>query len=359
LTEDQLAMLWRLGTEPILCFDGDAAGRRAAYRALELALPLLEPGRALRFALLPEGQDPDDLVRSGQVQTLERVVNGARPLVDLLWAREIEAGPLDTPERRAALERRLRDAVGLIRDETLKRYYREEIETRLASLQDDAAGSAGRFRRGKGRGEMRNGRWVPPQAGPMLPPGYRTSPVLSRSLLAASGARERTSGPAPSGREALILAMVIAHPHLLHGHAEILSELEVSGGSAQRLRDALLDCAAEEELDPVIVAGRLARANLARAADDLVARVHHGDRWMLDPGADPARVEAALQQAITLQRKAETLNSELRAAERALAEDGSETNFAWLCQVLDQISSLDGAEADMDGAAASALLQPR
>jgi DNA primase len=153
--------------------------------------------------------------------------------------------------------------------------------------------------------------------------------------------------------------MVIAHPHLLHGHAEILSELEVSGGSAQRLRDALLDCAAEEELDPVIVAGRLARANLARAADDLVARVHHGDRWMLDPGADPARVEAALQQAITLQRKAETLNSELRAAERALAEDGSETNFAWLCQVLDQISSLDGAEADMDGAAASALLQPR
>ena len=80
---------------------------------------------------------------------------------------------------------------------------------------------------------------------------------------------------------------------------------------------------------------------------------------MLDPGADPARVEAALQQAITLQRKAETLNSELRAAERALAEDGSETNFAWLCQVLEQISSLDGAEADLEGAAATVLLQPR
>src|SRR5919112_5609301 len=133
LTEEQLALLWRLADEPILCFDGDKAGRRAAYRALDVALPSLVPGKSLRFALLPEGQDPDDLARSGGGAAVERVLKSAHPLVDILWAREIEAGPLDTPERRAALEARLREALAVMRDETLKRYYREEIEMRLAA----------------------------------------------------------------------------------------------------------------------------------------------------------------------------------------------------------------------------------
>src|SRR5581483_9848785 len=103
LTERQMQILWRMADEPILCFDGDNAGRRAAYRAAELALPLLEPGRSLRFALLPEGQDPDDLVRAGGHDAVAAVLAGARPLVELLWMRETEAGVFDTPERRAAL----------------------------------------------------------------------------------------------------------------------------------------------------------------------------------------------------------------------------------------------------------------
>ena len=134
LTEDQLTLLWRLAEEPILCFDGDKAGQRAAYRALDVALPNLTPGKSLRFAMLPEGQDPDDLARAGGSAAVERVLASARPLVDVLWARELEAGPLDTPERRAALERRLRESLALIRDETLKRYYREEVESRLSAL---------------------------------------------------------------------------------------------------------------------------------------------------------------------------------------------------------------------------------
>src|SRR5690606_39422205 len=117
-----------------LCFDGDKAGRRAAYRALDIALPNLPPGKSLRFAILPEGQDPDDLARSGGAQAVERVLAAARPLVDILWGRELEAGPLDTPERRAGFERRLRESLAVIRDETLKRYYREEIEARLSAL---------------------------------------------------------------------------------------------------------------------------------------------------------------------------------------------------------------------------------
>ncbi|WP_100964028.1 DNA primase, partial [Bosea sp. FBZP-16] len=102
LTEDQLSLLWRMAGEPVICLDGDKAGRKAAGRAIDLALPLLEPGRSLSFALLPEGQDPDDLARSGGKPAVAEVIGSAKPLVDMLWAREFEASQLDTPERRAA-----------------------------------------------------------------------------------------------------------------------------------------------------------------------------------------------------------------------------------------------------------------
>src|SRR5262245_53069775 len=104
LTEDQLALIWRMADEPTLCFDGDSAGRRAAYRAVDLALPQLTPGKSLKFASLPEGHDPDDLVRNGGRDAIADVLNAAQPLAQVFWTRESEAAPLDTPERRAALE---------------------------------------------------------------------------------------------------------------------------------------------------------------------------------------------------------------------------------------------------------------
>ncbi len=106
LTDDQLALIWKMADEPILCFDGDGAGRRAAYRAVDIALPLVRPGKSLRFATLPEGQDPDDLWRSGGREAIDAVLSAARPLADLLWMRETEAAGFDDP--RAA--RRARSA---------------------------------------------------------------------------------------------------------------------------------------------------------------------------------------------------------------------------------------------------------
>ena len=107
LTEDQLGLLWKMADEPVLCFDGDKAGVRAAFRALDLALPRLKPGKSLKFALLPEGQDPDDLVRSAGREAVADVIAGARPLAAMLWGRETEGHSFDTPERRAALEARI------------------------------------------------------------------------------------------------------------------------------------------------------------------------------------------------------------------------------------------------------------
>src|SRR6201991_555987 len=107
LTSEQLVLLWRMTDEPTLCFDGDAAGRRAAYRAVDLALPLIRPGKSLKFATLPEGQDPDDLVRTGGRDAINEVINAPRPLAGGAWMRETEAGAFDPPERRAAFEARL------------------------------------------------------------------------------------------------------------------------------------------------------------------------------------------------------------------------------------------------------------
>src|SRR5690606_11415876 len=114
LTEEQLELLWRISPEPVLCFDGDSAGTRAAHRLADLALPVLQPGRSVRFALLPEGQDPDDLVRAEGASAFYSILEEARPLVDLIWHRETSGTVFDTPERRAELEAKLRQITSQI-----------------------------------------------------------------------------------------------------------------------------------------------------------------------------------------------------------------------------------------------------
>ncbi len=131
LTEEQLELLWRAGPEPILCFDGDAAGINAAWRACDRALPLIEPGKTLFFALLPDGMDPDDVVRVRGPQAMREMLSQAKPLVELLWSREVDAEPLDTPERKAGFEARLMAAVGQIRHAGVKKAYERELRDRL------------------------------------------------------------------------------------------------------------------------------------------------------------------------------------------------------------------------------------
>src|SRR5207302_1521055 len=134
LTENQLALLWKMADEPILCFDGDKAGQKAAWRAADMALPHLRPGKSLRFALLPEGQDPDDLTRSGGRAAIEEVIAAARPLAEILWLREIESGAFATPERRAALEARISELAMSVRDDVVRKYYRQDFSARLERM---------------------------------------------------------------------------------------------------------------------------------------------------------------------------------------------------------------------------------
>jgi DNA primase len=169
LTEDQMEMLWRLHPEPTLCFDGDRAGRQAASRAIDRALPLLKPGKSFRFALVAGGKDPDEVLREQGVAALRAQLSQTTPFVEALFTREHDLEPLDTPERRAGFKSRLRHAAASIADKDLQQAYKEALLERFDASGPQprsANGVVGRFERGS-RGGSRGWRgaardWIDP-----------------------------------------------------------------------------------------------------------------------------------------------------------------------------------------------------
>ncbi|WP_439619939.1 DNA primase [Hyphomonas sp.] len=131
LTEEQISLLWRAGPEPVLCFDGDNAGLGAAFRALDRALPHVEPGRSLYFVLLPDGMDPDDLIRERGPGAMAEALDNRLALSELLWRRERDVEPLDTPERQAGLEARLAAAAAQIRHPGVRAAYERDLKARM------------------------------------------------------------------------------------------------------------------------------------------------------------------------------------------------------------------------------------
>src|SRR6266480_2754840 len=284
LTENQLALLWKMADEPILCFDGDKAGQKAAWRAADMALPHLLPGKSLRFALLPEGQDPDDLARSGGRGAIEEVISAARGLADVIWSREIEGGTFATPERRAALEARIRELSNGIGDEVVRRYYRQDLSERLQRTfaPEVARGGygrggyrgAGNFGGESGRRFAQRGVFTPGAAGRFEPRGGRGlpgTPTINRgpyqaaSPQLASSPIMRGQRSALSRREALILQSLINHPWLLHDHLEEVAALELAHPEANQLRARIIAAFADDHhhgTDPIEASEKM-RADLA------------------------------------------------------------------------------------------------
>lgn len=344
LTPDQCELLWRMAEEPILCFDGDRAGRKAAARAIDTALPLIGAGKSLRFAFLPDGQDPDDLARSGGHEAIANVLANARPMVEVLLQRELEAGPIDTPERRSALDRRINEALKQISDEQLRRYYREDIFRRIGVLT------------GAGQRQQSGGQRRPytPQQRAFRPggknepvTGYRTKPLL------VSPGMQRTAVFAPQGvlaiREAQILLALAYHPEILARYIEELAELEFTSADAARLRDVLIACA-----DIDVPAYEEFRAELdARGYGAALQKVEGmqamATLWSVRPEAASEDVNTTLTQAMALHRRARSLHRELKSAEFALGQDPSEENFARLQEIKNELASLDGREAALEG----------
>ena len=226
LTERQLSMLWQAAAEPVLCLDGDRAGRAAAYRAAERALPLLSPGKSLRFAFLPEGQDPDDLVRSKGREALETLVADAQPLAEVLWDRHAAETPQKTPEERAAFKKAAWDIVRQIKDPDVNEAYAEFIREKLgAAPRDGGAAQGGAGGRGGGSGGSGGQRrWLSPEEFRR----QRSAPTVSPALKERLGAGGLGSGKVGDTiREAQLVLTLVHHPELFANHEEAVLALSV------------------------------------------------------------------------------------------------------------------------------------
>ncbi|MEX6723534.1 DNA primase [Parapedomonas caeni] len=275
LTEDHIQRLWRLVPEPLLCFDGDAAGQRAALRAALRALPLLEPGKSLRFVTLPAGQDPDDLVKSSGAPALERLLEGAQPLVDLLWQSEVQAASLATPEGRAALRQTLLNRTGDIAHGTVQSLYRQELLERF----DQLVGRNG------ARNPRAGGQWGSGPRG-----GYRAS--QPRVLAGTKLLVERNLTPAlpPAIVDALVVGL-LEHPDWLDRHHEELERLTIDDPELARLWARMLD---ESIHDPCLDKARLDNTLASEGFERLVATIRARPKpkfTFTRTGLDPARCE--------------------------------------------------------------------
>lgn len=304
LTEEQIVLLWRLSAEPILCFDGDSAGWRAALRAADRALPLLEPGRSFRFAILPGGQDPDDLVRNQGRAAMDAVLAAAQPLADILWRRETEGKPLDTPERRAALEAAVLAVAGQIRNPAVQGHYRDHFRGRLRSL----FAPARTWQSGRPRPQG-SSTWPGGFGRPVTPEGWR--------------------GPIGSGAgrsEKALLAAVVAFPWLLEEHGEAFAALTFPAGPLDSLKSRILEEASRHPgLDGKAFEAHLRERGLGDQLDLLTGETGRILEPFARPGPDEDqkvrdKIGRGWWQAVQRYRLTE-LEQELAAAEADLASN--------------------------------------
>jgi DNA primase len=361
LTEDQLGLLWKMADEPVLCFDGDKAGVRAAFRAVELAMPRLKPGKSLKFALLPEGQDPDDLVRSAGREAVADVIAAAKPLAAMLWARETEGHNFETPERRAALEARINEVTTGIGDDSVRKYYRQDFQARLQQLFAPAQSARGSFQQ-RGQGGQQNWRdrpkseWQPRGGGGRPRPeiGSRNTPyvVVSQQMTASPLYRgARTAVPL---REALILQAALNYPWLLHDHLEELASLEFRYADAEKLKAALIDIAAHSAAaDAAEIKAELKARDLTGVMERIESAITTASVWGSRPDAAPEDVLVTWEQLVALHRQWHSLTKELKEAELALGQDASEANYLRLRDVKTRLERMDGTEALIEGFGAS------
>lgn len=245
VTETQMAMLWRLSPEPIIALDGDTAGLRAARRLVDLALPLAEAGQSLRFAMMPEGQDPDDLIRAKGAKGVEAVLEKAIPLVRMLWERELAAGKLETPEQRADLDRRLREAVGKIRSGEVRYHYQQALKDLMFQT----------F-----RAPQRRNTWQK---------GKARTPMASVQARASLLARDVSKREIEALKERSALAILIRRPDLVPVFADGIETFDFIEPGHQSLALTLAARGGMEEVEQLVA--ELGRAGQGDAVDRIFA----------------------------------------------------------------------------------------
>lgn len=330
ITEDQLKILWRMVPEPTLCFDGDAAGLRAAGRTVMRSLPLLEPGKSLRFALLPEGEDPDSLIRSEGRESFERVLGGSLNLADMLWRILSTKVDLSTPERRAGLEQKIFNRLREIRNQKVRSFYQSEFGSRLHAL----------FRSERGRGI--------PRRGPSFGGRYserRTSGIAQTRL-----GRAGDGTPPTVWMEEQLILTVLNHPMLLEAHLEDFAAIEFRSDDLRSFRDNILQYVNDDgTLEREPLRDHLMAEGLKRVYDRLVGSQTHKSAWSIWPEADINDAETGWVQTLKRHRRVSGLEREYRALAAELAENLSSDGYERLKAIQREIAAESGREADLEG----------
>ncbi|TCQ27720.1 DNA primase [Rhizobium sp. PP-CC-3G-465] len=375
LTENQLELLWKLTQEPILCFDGDGAGIRAANRAVDLALPHLKPGRSVRFALLPDGKDPDDLVREEGRAPFDRVLVAARSLSEMVWTREIQSGSFETPEKRAELEAKLKQVVGVIGDESVRRHYgqamRDRLNTYLRGPQRSGfqgggfqggnhgrGGGTGGFQPGGGQ---RSGGPGGGRSGGRGGFGKESAPMRSLSGVSDRLARSSiVSGvqSLPPLKESVLALTIVNHPDVLFAEYDEISVIDYESKELQRLWSQVLNAAAAKgpRLTREMLVENLEAAGFAGLLAMLDQQVRFARLWIATQAADPADALEGYRQALALHKRTKALLWQRRELERDLAratEDGDDELASLVLrnmeEVQNEVERLENQEAIIEG----------
>ena len=321
LTEDQLALLWRACDEPLLCFDGDSAGLNAAYRSVDRALPMLKPGKSLSFVFLPQGQDPDDLIRAEGPGAMKDALAASRPLVDVLWERETTTRDLDTPERRAALKAHMRELVKAIADKDVRGAYGDELRLRLDAQfrppeRSGPAQSANPFR--SGQGGFRAGGYGP-RAGGQKGQGFRFAPPPRPT--------PGLKSPSQWVREASLVLAAINHPELIERHESAFCELDLADSGLQTLLGEVLTAiSTDPALDSAGLKSHLTKTGAAGTLERVTSDPQLGKHRFLRPGIEIDEVEQGFANALAHHLFESTLKQEVARSASQIFTDG---DSAW------------------------------
>ncbi|NML73048.1 DNA primase [Rhizobium sp. S-51] len=359
LTENQLDLMWKLTPVPVLCFDGDGAGQRAAFRAVDLALPHLKPGRSVRFAMLPDGKDPDDLVKQDGRAPFDKVLSEARPLAEMVWLRELGGGTFDTPEKRAELEARMKQVVTVIADENVRRHYQQDVRDRLNAFFQPSQGGRGERRggfepgnRGGRGGQSGQGRFGGRAPGPSAGGGGAISDRLARSGL-VKGHQDQ-----PALRESVLALTVVNHPQLLQDEYDEIAAIDYEHRDLQKLWSSLLTAAAGAGagLSREILLQRLEEQGHGGVIKALDQQIRNARLWTATEIAAAEDAREGYRQALSLHKRSKALRRQRIELEREVAE-ATESDDAErigqligaLHQVQLEITRMENQEAIIDG----------
>ena len=341
LTEEHLQLLWRMTPDPVLCFDGDKAGLKAAERSADLVMPHLKPGFTVKIATLPEGQDPDDLIKAQGRAAFADVIDRARSLSDVIWSMETGGLVPETPEARAALQARLRDRANSIQDSSVRFHYAQAFDEKLRAFL--APMRQNRF-------EPRGGQQRYGQSGAYGYPRGGTPKLVVSDTLRNSRLLKPGSMADATPREAAIILSLVNHPALVEDKFELLAALDFETPAAQKVMGEILslvvrhhDISAEDLKAALGVRGH------GPALDRMADVLNRQGVWQIASEIALVDAETGLSHALALHNKKVQLNRELKAAEAALGEDPSEETFERLRDIKNQITTVDGTEALIEG----------